>query len=88
MDIILYEKSDIRVSAKKPEKLRNNSLPVNFFRREERETISEIESELATEKTIRYIPTSEVFIINSRFDKLSSEVEVLFFWVLWHGEFT
>ncbi len=88
MDIILDEKANIGISTKKPKQLCDDSFPVDFFRREEWKAVLEIEAELATEKTIGHISTSEIFIINTMFDELTTEVEVLFFWVLWHGEFT
>ena len=44
MDIIFDEESDIAVSAKKPEKLRDDSFPVDFLGREEWESVFEIEA--------------------------------------------
>lgn len=84
MDIILDEKSDIAVSSEKPEKLSDDSLPVDFLRREERKSLFEIEAKLSTEKTIRHISTSEIFIIDTIFDEISTEVEVLLFWMERH----
>lgn len=84
MDIIFDEESDIAVSAKEPEELGDDSFPVDFFRREEWESIREIESELSTEKAIGHISASEIFIIDTAVDKFTTEVEVLLFWVYWH----
>jgi hypothetical protein len=81
MDIIFNEESDIGVSTEKPEKLGDDSFPVDFFRRKEWESFVEIETKLTSEKTIRDITTSEIFIIDSVFDELFSEVEILLFWV-------
>lgn len=81
MDIILGEKPDIRVPTEEPEELGNDSLPVDFFGREEWESISEIESELTSEETIRHIATSEVFVVYTVLDEVSPEVEVLVFWM-------
>lgn len=85
MDIILYQKSDITVSSEKPEKFGDDSFPVDLFRREKGKSIREVESELSTEEAIRHISTSEVFVIDTVFDKFASEVEILLFWVERHN---
>jgi hypothetical protein len=84
VDIVLDEESDIRVSAKEPEEFGDNSLPVDFFCREEWKSISKIEAKLTSKKTIRHISASEILVIYTFFDKVSSEVEVLLFWVYRH----
>ena len=84
MDIILDEESDIGVSTEEPEELGNHSLPVDFFGREERKTISKIESELTSKKTIRHISASEVFVVDTVLDEVLTEVEILLFWVYRH----
>ena len=84
MDIILDEESDIGVSAEKPEKLCDDSLPVDLFGRKEWESVCEIESELSSEETIGDIPTSEIFIIDTVFDEILSEIEILLFWMERH----
>ena len=86
MDVIFYEKSDIGVSSEKPEKLRDDSFPVDFFGREQWESISEIKPELATEEAIGDISTSEVFVIDTILDEILTEIEVLLFWMERHGE--
>lgn len=86
MDIILYEKSDIGVSAKEPEKLSDDSLPVDTLRSEQWESICEVESKLPTEEAISHISTSEIFIIDSFLYELTTEIEVLLFWVDRHND--
>ena len=86
MDIILYEKSDIGVSAEEPEKLSDDSLPVDTLRREQWESVREVESELSCEEAIGDITTSEIFIIDSAFDEFSTEIEVLLFWMDRHND--
>jgi hypothetical protein len=84
MDIIFDEESDIAVSTEKPEKLRDDSFPVDFLCREKRKSLVKIETKLTSEKTIRHVTATEIFIIDSFFDELFPEVEVLLFWVYWH----
>lgn len=86
MDTILDEESDIGVTSEKPEKFGDDSFPVDLLRREKRESIREVESELSSEKAIRHISTSEIFVIDTIFYQVSPEVEVLLFWVNWHGK--
>jgi hypothetical protein len=81
VDTILDQKSDIRVSAKEPEELSDHSFPVDPLGREEWESILEFETKLPAEKAIRHISTSEIFVIDTIFDQVSTEVEVLFFWM-------
>jgi hypothetical protein len=81
MDVVLDEESDIRVTSEEPQELSDDSFPVDFFRREEWKSICEIKAKLTSEKTIRHISTSEIFIIDTVFDKVSPEVEVLLFWM-------
>lgn len=87
MNIILNEESDIGVTSQEPEKLRDHSFPVDLLGRKEWEAISEVETKLSSEKTIRHITTSEIFVIDTVFGKVSTKVEVLLFWVDWHGSF-
>lgn len=86
MDIVLDEESDIRIPTEKPEELGHNSFPVDFFGREEWETILEIESELSPKETIGHIPTSEIFVIDTMIYELKSEIEVLLFWMERHSK--
>lgn len=85
MDVICYEKSDIGVSSEKPEKFRDDSFPVDFFGREQWESICEVELELPTEEAIGDVSTSEVFIIDTILDELLTEIEVLLFWMERHN---
>ena len=85
MDVILYEKSDIGVSSEKPEKLGDDSLPIDTLGREEWKSISEVKPELATEEAIGDIPTSEVFVIDTILDEVLTEIEVLLFWMESHN---
>ena len=84
MDIILDEESNIRIPSQKPEKLSDDSFPVYTFGREEGKSISKIKSELSSEETIRDVSTSEVFVIDTIFNQISTEFEVLDFRVLAH----
>jgi hypothetical protein len=84
MDVIFDEESDIRVSSEKPEKLSDDSLPVDFLGREKRESIREVKSKLSSEKAIRDISTSEIFVIDTIFDEIATKIEVLLFWVKRH----
>lgn len=79
MDVILYEKSYIRIPSKEPEELGHDSFPVDFFGREQGESIREFESKLSTEETIGYIAGTEIFIIDTMFDKITTEIEILMF---------
>ena len=85
MDVIFYEKSDIAISSEKPEKLRDDSFPVDFFGREQWESICEVESELPTEEAIGDVSTSEVFVIDTILDEILTEIEVLLFWMERHN---
>lgn len=87
MHIILDEKSDIRIPSEKPEKFGHDSFPVYFFCREEGKSIRKVESKLSSEKTIRHIATSEVFIIDSILDQFTTEIEVLLFWMVGHRNY-
>ena len=84
MDVIFYEKSDIGVSSEKPEKLGDDSLPIDTLGREQWESISEVELELPTEEAIGDISTSEVFVIDTILDEILTEIEVLLFWMESH----
>jgi hypothetical protein len=81
MDVILDEESDIGVPAEKPEELSDDSLPVDFFGREEWKTLSKVKPELTSKKTIRHISTSEILVVDTVLDEVSPEVEVLLFWM-------
>ncbi len=81
MDVILDKESDIRVTTEEPEELSNHSFPVDFFGCEERETVSKVESELTSKKTIRHISTSEILVIDTVRDEVLPEVEILLFWM-------
>jgi len=81
MDIILDEESDIAVPAEEPQELSDHSLPVDFFGCEEWKTLIKVESELTSEKTIRHISASEIFVVDTVLDEVSPEVEVLLFWM-------
>jgi hypothetical protein len=81
MDIIFDKESNIAISTEKPEKLSDDSLPVDFFRREKWESIFKVKAKLTTKKAIRHISTSEIFVIDTVFDELSTEIEILLFWV-------
>ena len=85
MDTILDEKSDIGISAKEPEKLGDDSLPVDFLRREEWESITELEAKLSSEKTLRDVTTSKIFVIDTIFDEIATEIEILLFWMESHS---
>jgi hypothetical protein len=50
---MLIQIFDIRAAGKKPEKLVNDGLQVDFLRRDERETLFQIKTHLATERTNR-----------------------------------
>jgi hypothetical protein len=78
---VLDEKSDIRVSAEKPEKLGDDSFPVDTLGREEWESILEFESKLPAEETICHISTTEIFVIDAMIDELATEIEILLFWM-------
>ena len=84
MDTILDEKSYIGVSAEEPEKLSDDSFPVDTLRGEKWESIWKIEPKLPTEEAIRDISTSEIFIVDTIFDEISTEIEVLLFWMERH----
>jgi len=84
MDVIFYEKTYVRVSTEEPDQLRNDSLPVDFLRRQQWKPILKVEAKLSPKKTVRYIATSEIFIIDSIFDQIESEIEILLFWMLSH----
>ena len=84
MDVIFYEKSDIAVSSEKPEKLGDDSFPVDFFRREKWKSICVVEPELPTEEAVGDIPTSEIFVVDTVFDEFLTEVEILLFWMERH----
>ena len=86
MDVVLDEKSDIAISSEKPEKLRDDSFPIDTLGREQWESISEVELELPTEEAIGDISTSEVFVIDTILDEILTEIEVLLFWMERHGE--
>lgn len=84
MDIVFYEKSDIWVASEEPQKLRDHSFPVDFFRREQRKSIFKLKAKLSPKKTIRHISTSEIFVIDTVFYEVFSEAEVLLFWMKSH----
>jgi hypothetical protein len=86
MHSILDEKSDIRVSSEKPEKLSHDSLPVDTLGREKWKSILEFEAKLSSEEAIGHIPTSEIFIIDTVFYEISPEIEILLFWMDRHEE--
>ena len=81
MDVVLDEESDIAVTTEEPEELSNHSFPVDFFGCEERETVSKVESELTSKKTIRHISTSEIFVVDTVIYEILTEVEILLFWM-------
>ena len=84
MDTILDEKSYIGVSAEEPEKLSDDSLPVDTLGSKEWKTLIKLKPKLPTEEAIRDISTSEIFIIDTIFDEISTEIEVLLFWMERH----
>ncbi len=84
MDIVLDEKSDIRIPSKKPEKFCYDSFPVDLLGGKKGETFFEFESELATKKTIGYISTSEILVVDTMLDEISTKIEILLFWVYRH----
>ena len=84
MDTILDEKSYIGVSVEEPEKLSDDSLPVDALRGEKWESLIKLKTKLPTEEAIRDISTSEIFVIDTIFDEISTEVEVLLFWMERH----
>jgi hypothetical protein len=81
VDVIFYEEANIRVSAKKPEKFCNDSFPVDFLGREKWESLTELEAKLPSEKTLRDITTSEVFVIDAILEEVSTEIKILLFWM-------
>ena len=84
MDTILDEKSYIGVSAEEPEELRYYSFPVDTLRGEKWESLIKLNTKLPTEEAIRDISTSEIFIVDTICDEISTEVEVLLFWMERH----
>jgi hypothetical protein len=86
MYTVLDEKSDIAVSAEKPEKLCHDSLPVDTLGREKWKSLLEFEAKLPAEETICHISTTEIFIIDTIFYEISTKVEVLLFWMDRHRE--
>ena len=84
MDIIFDQEANIRISSEKPEKLGDHSFPVDFFRREKRESIYEVEPKLPTEEAIGDITTSEIFVIYTILDEFLTESEILGFWMESH----
>lgn len=84
MNIVLYKKTDIRITTKKPEKFCDDSFPVDLLGCEKWETFFEFKPELTTKETIGHISTSEIFVVDTMFDEVSTEVKILLFWMKRH----
>jgi hypothetical protein len=86
MDVILDQEPDIGVTTQEPQELCDDPLPVDFFGREEWESISKVESELSSEKTMRHVSASEILVIDTVIHEIHTEFEILLFWVYRHSK--